>query len=80
MQQMIFIFLTFIEVGAQWVVSRVNVTPLKGVTYFALDPLRSYFDDCQKNENCFLFNIYSRGSNINSYCSSFLDENHWEGM
>ena len=79
MQQMIFIFLTSIEVGAQWVASKVNVTPLKGVTNFALDPLRSYFDDCQKNENYFL-NIYSRGSNINSCCSSFLDENHWEGM
>ena len=28
-----------------------------GVTFFARDPLRSYFDECQKNENYFL-NIY----------------------
>ena len=26
----------------------------KGVTYFARDSLCSYFDECQKNEMCFL--------------------------
>ena len=26
-------------------------------TYFARDPLRSYFDECQKNEIYFLLNI-----------------------
>ena len=33
-----------IEVWMQWVASKVNVT------YFAYDPLHSYFDECQKNE------------------------------
>ena len=31
----------------QWVSCKVNVTPF---TYFARDPLRSYFDESQKNE------------------------------
>ena len=38
-----------------------NTTPgflakLTGITYFARDPLRSYFDEPQKNAICFLNN------------------------
>ena len=47
-----FIFLLFIEVCTQWVLCKINMTP--GVTYFARDPLRSYFDEQQKNEIHFL--------------------------
>ena len=44
----------FIEVWTQYVPCKVNVTPILGVTYFARDPLRSYFDEPQKNEIHFL--------------------------
>ena len=47
-----FIFLLLIEVWTQWVLCNVNMTP--GVTYFARDPLRSYFDEQQRNEIYFL--------------------------
>ena len=56
-------FLRFIDVWTQWVPCKVNVTPWiptkltwrrSGVTYFARDPLRSYFDEPQKNEIYFL--------------------------
>ena len=39
------------KVWTQWVQCKVNMRPF---AYFALDPLRSYFDECQKNEIYFL--------------------------
>ena len=44
-----FIFLRFMEVSTQRVPCKVKV-----VTYFARDPLRSYFLETQKNEIYFL--------------------------
>ena len=41
---------------SQWVLSKSKWRP-KGVTYFARDPMRSYFDERQKNEIYFLNNI-----------------------
>ena len=65
-----FIFLQFMEVWTQRVPCKVNVTPEyerngsrakltwrpSGVTYFAGDPLRSYFHEPQKTEFYFLNN------------------------
>ena len=45
------IFLRFIEVWMQRFPCKVNATP---VTYFACDPLHSYFNEPQKNEIYFL--------------------------
>ena len=44
-----FIFLRVMEVWTQWIPCKV-----KGVTYFACAPLRSYFHDPQKNKIYFL--------------------------
>ena len=52
--KMNFVFLRFMEVRKQRVPCKLNVTPL-GITYFARDPLCSYFHEPQKNEN-YLFN------------------------
>ena len=45
-----FIFLRFIEVRRQWVLSKVKVTPFGRhlLLQSAYDPLRSYFDEPQK--------------------------------
>ena len=64
-----FIFLLFIEVWTQWVLCKINVT---GVTYFARDPLRSYFDEQQKNEIYFLNKHYSK-INVEKF-GNWMDE------
>ena len=50
------IFLSFIDVWTWWILCNVSDAWGRHVTV-AWDPLRSYFDECQKNEIIFCFYI-----------------------